>query len=80
MCRDGVYLHVNTGDSNSWTSLSIWINMLTVISSSALERVSGVSWLGLWVVDIQDLEEVVGLLVRLGEQTQGESRHGVVAP
>ena len=80
MCRDGVCLHVNTGDSNSWTSLSIWINMLTVISSSALERVSRVSWLGLWVVDLQDLEEVVGLLVRLGEQTQGESRHSVVAP
>lgn len=31
-----VGLQVNTGDSNSWTSLSIWINMLTVISSSAL--------------------------------------------
>lgn len=30
--------HVNTGDSRSWTSLSIWIRMLTVISSSALEK------------------------------------------
>lgn len=30
-------VHVNTGDSRSCTSLSIWISMLTVISSSALE-------------------------------------------
>lgn len=29
-------IQVNTGDSSSWTSLSIWISMLTVISSSAL--------------------------------------------
>lgn len=30
------YLHVNTGDSMSWTSLSTWIRMLTVMSNSPL--------------------------------------------
>jgi hypothetical protein len=29
-------LHVKTGDSISWTSLSTWMSMLTVISRSAL--------------------------------------------
>ena len=29
-------LQVKTGDSSSWTSLSIWMSMLTVISRSAL--------------------------------------------
>ena len=33
-------IHVNTGDSKSWTSLSICMSMLTVISSSALPLVS----------------------------------------
>lgn len=33
-------LQVKTGDSSSCTSLSIWIRMLTVISSSALSNVS----------------------------------------
>ena len=32
-------LHVKTGDSSSWTSLSIWMRILTVISSSALRVV-----------------------------------------
>lgn len=31
---------VKTGDSSNWTSLSIWISILTVISSSALMNVS----------------------------------------
>lgn len=30
------YVHVNTGDSMSWTSLSTWIRMLTVMSNSPL--------------------------------------------
>ncbi len=34
----GYNIHVNTGDSSSWTSLSIWISILTVISSSALQK------------------------------------------
>ncbi len=29
-------LQVKTGDSSSWTSLSIWMSILMVISSSAL--------------------------------------------
>jgi hypothetical protein len=52
--------------------------MLTVISSSALEL------LALTEVEnrklIQYLEEIICLLVCLSEQTQGESRHCVVAP
>lgn len=32
----GMVIHVKTGDSRSCTSLSIWMRMLTVISSSAL--------------------------------------------
>lgn len=48
---------MKTGDSSSWTSLSIWINMLTVISSSALrkERVS---------TRLRDLEQLLTRLVR----------------
>ena len=39
-------LHVKTGDSSSWTSLSICISMLTVISSSALTNIINVKCLG----------------------------------
>lgn len=31
---------MNTGDSRSWTSLSIWMSMFTVISNSALQSIS----------------------------------------
>lgn len=39
----GYTVQVNTGDSSNCTSLSIWISMLTVISSSALEMLGMVS-------------------------------------
>jgi len=35
--RSAGHIQVNTGDSSNCTSLSIWIRMLTVISSSALD-------------------------------------------
>lgn len=40
--------HVNTGDSSSCTSLSIWISILTVISNSALRMVLSAHYCGGW--------------------------------
>lgn len=72
------HLQVNTGDSRSCTSLSIWISMLTVISSSALLRLAWkyrMEW-----PNVQDLKQIVCLLVRLCKKTQGEGSHSIVAP
>lgn len=41
--EDGAYAQVNTGDSISWTSLSICTNIATVISKSALTEKSSVT-------------------------------------
>lgn len=71
--------HVKTGDSSSWTSLSIWMSVLTVISSSAL-ALSASSYKRKAEEEIQYLQQVVGLFVCLSEQTERKCGHGVVAP
>lgn len=64
---------MNTGDSKSWTSLSIWMSILTVISSSALDVRFGQQ--GLWLrslerLDSQYLEQVISLFIGLGKQAK----------
>jgi len=78
---------VKTGDSMSWTSLSIWMSIGTVISRSALqnegERVSlGRSgrMRGRASEHAQNLQESARLLVRLGEEAQRKGGDGVVRP
>lgn len=62
-------VHVKTGDSSNCTNLSIWINIFTVISSSALVvSVSAVVTIGNKYS--QDLKKIISLLISLSKQTE----------